>query len=94
MEILHFNPNAKPAPGARRMTWQGHEVVAAKTHDQALAMMSSRHFDAVVIDDGSGDRGLIEFTLLAHRLQPELPVFLLSVWGSELRAELQSLAAA
>lgn len=94
MKILYFNPSEKPDRGARRMTWRGHEVVAARTHDQAIAMMSSRHFDAVVIDEDSGDRGLIEFTLLVHRLQPELPVFLLSVWGSELRAELQSLAAA
>lgn len=76
------------------MTWQGHEVVAVRTHDQAIAKICSRHFDAVAIDDASGGRGLIGFTLQVHLLQPELPVFLLSVWGPELKAELQSLAAA
>ena len=94
MKILYFNPSEKPDPGAQRMTWQGHEVVGARTHDQAIAMIRSRHFDAVVIDDACADRGLIEFTLQVHLLQPELPVFLLSDWGSELKAELQSLAAA
>ena len=76
------------------MTWQGHEVVGARIHDQTIAMIRRRHFDAVVTDDDAADRGLIDFTLQVHLLQPELPVFLLSVWGSELRAELQSLAAA
>jgi len=45
-----------------------------------------------VIDEELGDRQILSFTVNVHRVQPELPIFLLSVWGSELPAVLESIA--
>ena len=59
----------------------------------ALEMIGTRHFSAVLISEEVEDSEAFDFISRVHREQPELLVFQLSVWHSELGETLELLEA-
>ena len=60
----------------------------------ALEIIRSEDFDAVVIMGEDENSGIIDFKSKVHGVRPELPVFLANDWGAELPMGLQSLEGA
>lgn len=86
---LHPKPNAGKTDEALRN--HGHKLVVARRYVDGLEMLRSQKFDAVVIDDNDENPEVLDFTVQAHCLRPELPVFFTVDWGAELPMALESL---
>jgi len=64
-------------------------VATTSNSADALAMMRSQIFDALVIDSAQDMLDIQNFTAKAQGLQPSLAVFLADEWGDELAAGLE-----
>jgi DNA-binding response OmpR family regulator len=90
MRLLFLDPTSDVAPPPELLKSREHEVLTARTCLEALALVRTEHFDAVVIIEEMENPEILEFTASVHRAQSELPVFLLNDWDSELLAALES----
>jgi DNA-binding NtrC family response regulator len=93
MRVLYLHPTRDAVPPPEGLMRRGYEVVPVTALPDALALIRTEHFDAVVIAEEIEDPGIIDFTADVHRSKPELPVFLLNDWNSDLLAALESLGA-
>jgi hypothetical protein len=66
------------------LVWGGHEVTCVAKLRDTLDMIGTRHFSALLIAEEIEDSEAFDFILGVHGEQPELLVFQLSVWRSEL----------
>lgn len=71
---------------------RSHEVISVNTCIDATVMAHSFRFDALLIAGELENSDLLGFTTSIHTKQPELPVFLLSEWGSEILSALKPLS--
>jgi DNA-binding NtrC family response regulator len=89
--ILYLDPKSRGGRTDEVLRNRGHKLVAARRYVDALEILRSQSFDAVVIDDEDENPEVLDFTVQAHCLRPELPVFLTVDWGVELPMALESL---
>jgi DNA-binding NtrC family response regulator len=91
MRILYLKPEPFSGNTAEFLRQRGYQVVLVSACIEALQMIRSQSFDAVVIGGEDENPEVLDFTVKAHRMQPELPVFLANDWGPELPTALDSL---
>lgn len=91
MRILYFNAEPDLEETAELLTERGYEVASVTASHEALELIRTEPFDAVVIGDEKEGPEVLDFTVKAHRTRPELPVFLSNDWGPELVAALNRL---
>jgi DNA-binding NtrC family response regulator len=84
MKILYVNPRHDPGPATEFLKQGVHEVTSVAGTTEALDTICTQRFDAVLIGEEIEDSAGFDFILKVHRQQPELLVFKLSVWRSEL----------
>jgi hypothetical protein len=90
-KILYFNPESVPDKYGHIIWQRGHDVATASSGADALAMMRSEIFDALVMDCAPDTLDILNFTAKAQGLQPSLAVFLVDKWGDELATGLEEL---
>lgn len=93
MNILYVNPGGFSGPTIPLLARRGYKVTAAASSQEALEIIGSQHFSAVLISEEIEDSEAFDFIHRVHREQPELLVFQLSVWHSELAETLELLEA-
>jgi hypothetical protein len=91
MRILYLNPESFPGKTDELLRKRGHNVVPASACLEALEMIRRQSFDAVVMAGEDENPELLDFTVKAHRMHPELSVFLANDWGPDLPMALESL---
>ncbi|MBZ5664149.1 MAG: hypothetical protein LAO30_06045 [Acidobacteriia bacterium] len=91
MRILYLNPEPSPENTRELLRQRGYRVALVCACVEALEMIRGQSFDAVVISGEDENPEVLDFTVKAHRMQPELPVFLANDWGPELPTALESL---
>ena len=84
MKILYLNPHSVIGTSGETMLQRGFEVILTSKRRDALELMGSQSFDALVIEDAEEDNALLEFTIKVHRMQPATPQFLANGWGPDL----------
>jgi hypothetical protein len=89
--ILYLNRKPNGGTIAEILRHGADELVASCSYADALEMFRSHSFDAVVIGDEDENIEVLDFTIQAHRMQPDLPLFLESDWGSDLGMALESM---
>ena len=89
--ILYLHPQSNPTNAAQILRNHGHKLSATSRYVEALQMLHTQSFDAVVIDNKDENPEVLDFTVQAHGWRPELPVFLTVDWGAELPLALESL---
>ncbi len=92
--VLYVDTRSSAARTDEVLRKHGHKLVATCSYVDALEMLRSQRFDAVVIEDEDENPEVLDFTVQAHCLRPELPVFLTVDWGVELPLALESLGEA
>ena len=90
-QILYLDLKSNRGTTDEILRDHGHRLVATCSYVDALGKLRSRSFDAVVIDNEDENPEVLDFTVQAHCLRPELPVFLTVDWGDELPMALESL---
>ena len=91
MKILHVNPTGVSGSLTALLERNGHEVMCVARLSEALDMIGVGDFNAVLVAEEIEDSEAIEFIYKVHRAQPELLVFQLAVWRSELAETLELL---
>ncbi len=91
MRILYLNPEPSPGNTDEVLRQRGYQVVLVSVCIEGLEMIRSQSFDAVVIAREDENPEVLDFTVKAHRMRPELTVFLANDWGPELPMALESL---
>jgi hypothetical protein len=91
MTVLFVNlgPMTKATPMLLKAL--GCDVTYSRTRHQALELIRESPFDAVLIQEADAEPETINLTLDAHRTRPEVPIFLVNAWGTDLVPALQSL---
>ncbi len=89
--ILYVNHKSNGGTIVEILRHGADELIATGTYLDALEMLRSHSFDAVVIGDEDENIEVLDFTIQAHRIQPELLVFLESDWGPDLVMTLESI---
>ncbi len=89
--ILYVHPKSNAVKTDEILRNHGHKLVVTCGYLDALELLRSQSFDAVVIDDEDENPKVLDFTIQAHCSRPELPVFLTVDWGAELPMALESL---
>lgn len=89
--ILYLRPKLNAAKTDEVLRNHGHKLVVTCSYMEAVEMLRRQSFDAVVIDDEDENPEVLDFTVQAHCLRPELPVFLTIDWDAELPMALESL---
>jgi len=90
MKILYLDPLPQ-SPIKSVLVRAGHRVTCVTEPDEALDLIETSDFGAVLIGEDVRSYEAIEFISDVHREQPELLVFPLCVWRSELPDELERL---
>ncbi|MGB8116312.1 MAG: hypothetical protein WCF22_21210 [Candidatus Sulfotelmatobacter sp.] len=91
MRILYFNSKLDLEETAELLTQRGYEVVSVRASHDALELIHTEPFDAVVIRSEREDLEFLDFAVKVHRTRPELQLFLADDWGPELLAALNRL---
>ena len=91
MKILYLDPLRLCGPVKSVLVRAGHRVTCVAEPEEALEMIATSHFSAVLIAEELRDSRALEFISDVRRERPELFVFPLSVWRSELAETLESL---
>jgi DNA-binding NtrC family response regulator len=91
MKILYVNPTGVSGSMMTALQQSGHEVTCVATPSEALDVIRTRHFIAVLIAEEIEDSETFEFISKVHCAYPELLVFQMSVWRSELPETLELL---
>lgn len=89
--ILYLDPKSSGGRTGEVLRNRGDKLVATSRYGDAIEMLRSHDFDAVVIDDEDESPEILDFTVQAHCVRPDLPVFLTLDWGAELPMALESL---
>lgn len=84
LKVLYLNPKSTHEDRKEAIAARGHDIVSAATWADALHLILTCRFDAVVIQDEDEDLEVIDFTIEVNRIRPKLPVFLTSDWESDL----------
>lgn len=90
MKILYLDP-LRLCPVKSVLVRAGHRVTYVTEPEEALEMVATSHFSAVLIAEEFRDSRAREFIFDVRRERPELFVLPLSVWRSELAEILESL---
>jgi two-component system KDP operon response regulator KdpE len=61
----------------------GFEIVEAARGEEALALVRTAHFDAVLLDINMPGMGGVEVCKMIRKVSPRLPIIMLTVQGSE-----------
>ena len=85
MKILYVNPRHDPGPATEFPKQGGREVTSVASTTEALDMIGTQGYSALLIAEETKDSAAFDFISKVHRQQPELLVFQLSVWRSELQ---------
>lgn len=93
MKILYLDPLHVYRPIKALLSRGGHQVTYIADDQKALAMLRSQTFSAVLIADEVRNPEKFHFISRVQQEHPELPVFPLSAWRSELVEMLDSLEA-
>ncbi len=91
MKILCLDPLRQCGPVKSILVRVGHRVRCVTTPEEALELIGTSHFSAVLIAEEVRHSEALDFISDVHRERPELLVFPLSVWRSELADELERL---
>ena len=91
MRILCLNRKPDSGETNELLEQCGHRVALITAYTDALEIVRSEDFDAVVIMGEDENPGILDFTSKVHRVRPDLPVFLANDWGAELLMGLHSL---
>jgi|SRR5271165_2705546 len=91
MKILCVDPMDHCSPVKSVLVRAGHQVTCVTEPELALELIETSCFGAVLIAEEVRDSKAHGFISDVHRERPELPVFPLSVWRSELADELERL---
>ena len=91
VKILYVHPTGVSGPLTALLERNGHEVMCVARPSEALDMIDAGRFSAVLIAEEIEDSEAIEFIYKVHCPQPELLVFQLGVWRSELEETLELL---
>ncbi len=91
MRILFLNSEPFIGETSELLNQRGYELVSVCACIEGLEVIRKENFDAVVIAGKDENPEILDFTNKAHRIRPELPVFLANDWGAELPTALQSL---
>ncbi len=92
MKVLYLNATSGAQPTPEALLHQGYEVVPVRALHDALELVRTEHFDAIVVpEELKNPENMIDFTADAHRVQPELWVFPLNDGVFDLLATLESL---
>jgi hypothetical protein len=89
--ILYLHAKSNTAKNDEILTNHRHEFIVTCSYVDALEMLRSQSFDAVVINDEDENPEVLDFTVQAQWLRPEVPVFFTVDWGAELPMALESL---
>lgn len=84
MKILYVAPMLGAARIKGLLIDRGHEVIWVADVDRAFDAIRAQRFGAVLIAEQDEVSGAFDFISRIHREQPEVLVFPLSVWGSDL----------
>ena len=68
---------------AKLLEQQGHEILSAKTIDEALEKAQAEHFDLYMLDDVYIDGSSLELCKQLRRLSPETPILFFSAQAFE-----------
>ena len=60
------------------LTYQGYQVVAAGSGDEALDLLRSQHFDLLLTDQGMPGLSGLDLTRAVARMHPHIPIVLLT----------------
>jgi len=91
--ILYIHPKCNAGRTDQVLRNCGHVLIVVSKYVDALEMLRSQSFDALVIEEEDENSLVLDFTVRAHSLRPELPVFLTIDWDVELPMALESLGA-
>jgi DNA-binding NtrC family response regulator len=92
MRVLYLSETSDAQPTPEALLRHGYQVVPVQALHDALELVRTEHFDAIVVPEEMEDPEIMTaFTAHAHRAQPKLPVFLLNDWVFDLLAALESL---
>ena len=84
MKILYVGATGVSDSIMAALKQSGHELTCVATPREALEMIRIRDFIAMLIAEEIEDSETCEFISKVHRAQPELLVFQMRVWHSEL----------
>lgn len=91
MKVLYVSPAGASGPMMALLARCGYEVMCVAKSSEALDMIDAGYFSAVLIAEEIEDSDALDFISKVHRKQPELLVFQLSVWRSDLAETLELL---
>ena len=91
MRILYLDPLRQCGPFKSALIRARHRVTCVTEPEEVLELIGTSHFSALLIAEEVRNSEAIEFISDVHRVQPDLLVFPLRVWRSELADELERL---
>jgi len=91
MTILFVNLGSKTKSIPTMLKRLACKVISTLAAEQALQLIRENSFDAVVLQEAEAEPDTINFTLDAYRTRPDVPVFLMNDWGTDLVPALRSL---
>jgi len=92
MRILYLRTDHCSDRSAEFVEINKYEVAESTSFGDALRLLKTTCFDVLVIDD-RGNPETVQFIVDARAVLPDLPVFVISAWGSDLGMALNSIAA-
>jgi len=92
MKVLYLNLDRDPIGAPEFLRSENCEVVEVSSFSGALEFIEEYDVNAVLVDKGSLETA--DFIAAVHRIQPYVPVFVVSAWTTSLVLALQSLATA
>ena len=93
MRILYLKNDSSTDHGNQVVKMSKYDIVEAASYDDALSRLKTYSFDVLLIDHGANPE-TIQFIVGARALHPDLPVFVISAWGADLRKAMESIEAA
>jgi len=93
MRVLYLNLDRDLIGAPDFLRAEHYEVCEVTSFRDALKLIGTHGFDAVLIDD-SGNPKTIDFMIDVRRVRPYLPIFIVSAWGPDLVLALRCLATA
>jgi PleD family two-component response regulator len=91
MKILYLDPLRQCGSVKSMLVRAGHRVTCVTEPEEAIELIGKNPFSAVLIAEEVRNSAALEFISDVHRERPELLVFPLKVWRSDLADELERL---
>jgi hypothetical protein len=89
LRVLYLSSANDVEPARELLIGPGYELVPVAARQNALALIRTKRFDAVVIADEIAAPEILDFIAIVQRAQPQLPVFLFNDWVAKLLAALE-----